>query len=180
MSASESDPEVGALASVRSGRWRRRSGGTLAVVATVAAFVDLATTYRILTSEEFTEFNVVLDALGGIHPAVAISAFATSAACLVAICWLSFGWLSPVAGWYVVLSMGYFGLSNLLGILTGTWPTEVVPLSTTAQIHYVFPAIGFVVGVARAYWRYRTVPAREVVVVGTIALVAVVAVPRIG
>jgi len=167
------DMDQSAVAALRTGSWRERSGGTVAMLATVAVALDVVTTAHILYSPAYWEGNLLLATLADIDPAVALAVFAGYCSLYLAVAWLSLGWFSTVAGASTLLSMGGGGLNNLVLFTTGTAIYSRIALSHAVLTHVVAPALGVMLGIALARWR-GPLPWREVVTFAAIILVATV------
>lgn len=153
---------------LKTGEWRRISLGILGALATVAVFLDVFTTSHILTSESYREFNRALATLSEVHVLLAIGLHATFLFSVVLVCWLSLGWLSTVAGWFVVIGIGIPGLNNLLGIWFAFWPLSYLPVELWMVTHFVLPAVAFLVGLLMAYRQHQNMPIFEVLIVGVL------------
>lgn len=167
------------LERVRTGTAFRLRGGPLAGAAAVSAVLDTATTWHVLTSPTAVEANVVIQGLKAVHVGLAIAAFAGFAGFLLAVTVLDLGWVSTVAGTYLVVSMGVAGTSNLVGFFTGTFPLAVAFSDVSAAIAYGFPIAGLLAGTAIHYRLAGELPWREVVAGWLIAVAVAVTLPAV-
>jgi hypothetical protein len=163
-----------AVAAVREGSWRRVDGGPVAALAAAAVAGDVLTTAHVLYAPDYWEGNQVLARFAETDPAVALAAFVCSSGLLLAVAWLSFGWLSTAVAGLLVVSMGAGAVNNLLLFATGTSLYARLGLDRDVAIHLLAPLLGVVLGVAVARRRGR-LPWGEVaaVVAVTLALGAV-------
>lgn len=164
------DARLGAL---RDRRWSASSIGLANLLVVVAAVGDVLTTYVILTSTR-TEGNLVLSSLARRGVAVAMLAFVGFCLVLVGLTLLDRGWLSDVAGTYVLLAMGFSTVNNVVAFLTGVAFLGVLFADPASVIAYGFPLVGLLLGTLRAHRRHGSLPWTEVaaVSVGVVALVA--------
>jgi hypothetical protein len=149
------------LPRLRTGGWRRIDGGGLAVAATVAAALDVATTTVILYAPDLVEQNRVLATLSAVDPLVAAVGFAAYAGAICLLAWLDLGWVATVAGATLVTVMGPLGLNNLAYVLGGTAPLYVAVPAFGAVVTYVAGPVGFLAGVT-VEGLARDLPRREV------------------
>lgn len=151
---------------LRSGRWRRVDGGWLAAVVTISVVVDAVTTYRILETPGYVEFNgVVTDVVWG-PPLVGAGYLLVQGGVLVGAAWLSLGWVSTYCATFGVLVHGIFGgLSNLLLFATGAGLYGiVVPAGRTGYLLADLASLVVALAVAaRVDGRPRTVEVAFVV-----------------
>lgn len=158
------------ITALRTNQWKIRQRYTLSSVAGIAVFFDIVTTYYALTTDGYSEANLVLAKLAEIHVVVALLVHGGFAFSIVIITWHSFGWLSTATGWFAVIAFGGAGITNLLGYISGTSLSDLVSVEPAIVPHAVFPLAGFLTGVLFAYRNYQTLPLREVVTVGAALL----------
>lgn len=159
----------------RDRRWSPSSLGPTEMLVVVAALGDVLTTYVILTSAR-TEGNLVLTSLARRGVAVAMLAFVGFCLLLVGVALLDRGWLSDVAGTYVLLAMGFSTVNNAVAFATGIAFLGVLFAQPAAVIAYGFPLIGLALGTVRAR-RRGPLPWREVVAASAAIVALVGAVP---
>lgn len=164
----------GAIAAVRDGSWRRIAGGPLPSLALLAVAGDVLTTAHVLYSPDYWEGNKVLARLAETDPAVALAVFVGFSGLLLAVAWLSLGWLSTAVAGLLVVSMGAGATNNLLLFATGTALYPRLGVSHAVAIHLLAPLFGVALGTAVAR-RRGPLPAAEVatVLAGTVVLGAV-------
>ncbi|MFC4358542.1 hypothetical protein ACFO0N_11380 [Halobium salinum] len=156
--------------------WPVRRIGLANLLVVVAALGDVLTTYVILTTPR-SEGNVVLNALARRGVGVAMFAFVGFCLVLVGVALLERGWLSDVAGTYVLLAMGFSTVNNAVAFATGVVPLSHLFADPATAIAYGFPLCGLALGTWRAYRRRGTLPWREVLSVSAAVVAAVVALP---
>jgi hypothetical protein len=174
------DPHAASGTSAGRRRGRTRTGPTrrlwdLSVV--VAALGDLSTTYVILTTPR-PEGNVVLNALADRSVAVAMLAFAAFCLLLVGVALADHGWLSEVAGTYVLLAMGFSTVNNGVAFVSDVVIIGWLFADPAAVIAYGFPLAGLCLGIWRAR-RRGPLPRRQVAVVSTLLVGLVLLCPAL-
>jgi len=155
------DGPTGVLAALRSGGWRRVATGPAWAPAALAALADVATTYVVLTSPEYVEFNATVAGAADVPTAMAY--FVLLNAGYLSLATLDLGWLSTAAAAYLVAVMGVGGgLNNLVLFATGTAPVELVdgPL----LVGTVIPVAGVGAAVTVARLVHGRLPRGEVAV----------------
>lgn len=155
----------------------RRRVGRLQVVAGLAGAGDVVTTAVGLQWAGGAELNVVLARLevGGVPPMLA--ALAGFVALLVAVSVYGGPWERRVAGWYLVLAMGFGTVNNLLLIATGGSVLGALGHGVgTWLIAYGIPLAGLGVGTALTV-RAEELPVRRAGWLSTLVLAAMVVLP---
>ncbi|MFC6726554.1 hypothetical protein ACFQE1_19735 [Halobium palmae] len=162
----------------RNRAWSPSSVGLADLLVVVAAAGDVLTTYVILTSAR-TEGNLVLTSLARRGVAVAMLAFVGFCLLLVGLTLLGRGWLSDVAGTYVLLAMGFSTVNNVVAFVTGVAFLGVLFADPASIIAYGFPLFGLLLGTLRAHRRRGSLPWTEVATVSVVVVVLVDALPAL-
>lgn len=111
---------------VYSAGWPALRVGRLQVIAALAGLGDLLTTYVILSSDAYIEYNPLLDALAADSVAVAMAYFVTLNAIYVGVGVLDLGWLSTGTAAFHSLVMGSATVNNLVLFGVGTSLLDVL------------------------------------------------------
>jgi len=161
-----------AVAALREGRWRQSTVTPLSVAALVAGVLDFLTTAHIVTDPAYYEGNEFYASLADIDPWLAVGVMAARVLLFLALAWLSFGWLTEVAGVSLVVLTGISGLNNVILFQTGTAPFVSAPLSISFITQVLLPVLGFGAGVGLARLK-GPVPPVELVAVAAVTVATV-------
>lgn len=140
--------------------------------------LDAVTTWYIMTTEGYREFNLVLEGLWQIHPLFVAAYFVGFMLCVSAVSLYRQGWLSTALAGYVIVVMGIFGGLNNLELIAVGSPALIdvvadwLTVSGWTFIHTVVPSVGVIVAIAVARLRHGSLPLGGVV--GVFAAVGVI------
>lgn len=150
--------------------WSERAVDWIRVAAITGLVLDAVTTWHVLASDDYIEFNPFLDVLWTVHPLLIVAYFGGFGLVVTAIFTRRLGWLSTATSAYVIVVMGVFGGLNNLELLVFGSPGLVDLLATTMGmsgailVQSVIPACGLFVAVGAARFRHGALPWNEVVV----------------
>ena len=131
--------------------------------------LDAVTTWHIMTSEGYTELNLVLEGLWQIHPLFVAAYFVGFVLCVSAVFIRRPGWLSTALAGYVAVVMGVFGGLNNLELIAVGSPALIdvvadwLTVSGWTLIHTVVPSVGMIAAIAVARLRHGSLPLGGVV-----------------
>lgn len=126
--------------------------------------LDAVTTWHIMTSEGYTELNLVLEGLWQLHPLFVAAYFVGFVLCVSAVFIRRQGWLSTALAGYVIVVMGIFGGLNNLELIAVGSPALVdvvadwLTVSEWTFIHTVVPSVGVIVALAVARLQHGSLP----------------------
>lgn len=136
--------------------WSERSVDWVQLTALVGLVLDGVTTCYVLSSDNYIEFNPILDILWTVQPILVVTYFGGLGVVVTAICARRIGWLSTALAVYVTVVMGVFGGLNNLELIALGAPSLLNILATHSGVSgpaltlYAVPSFGAVVGLGVA------------------------------
>ena len=163
---------------ITTGEWSAATVDRLRAVAIGSISLDSLTTWHVLASDGYIEYNPILGGLWEIHPLAAMAYFLGLYLVLGVVCTRRLGWVSTALAAYFTVVMGLFGGLNNLALFVFGGPSLVdllstLPLGSGSETSlYVVPLLGGVAGIGAARFRHGRLPWREVVGVSVAVVVA--------
>jgi hypothetical protein len=150
-------------AAIKTGEWSTGTVGWLRGLALGSICLDSATTWYVLASDRYIEYNPVIGGLWEIDPLVAMAYFVGTTLVLAGICTRRLGWVSTAFAAHLTVVMGVFGGLNNLALFVFGGPSLVdmlatLPVPDAAVSHSLIAPLGGLVGLGVARFRHGRLP----------------------